>query len=105
VGDYLSDVEIPMISEGGSLEGYRATLARLAPLVEAADVVVPGYGSPHDRATALRLLDEDADYVDALERGDDRPKLPAGRDTKAQRQIHAENLARGAYHDSVGRVA
>jgi glyoxylase-like metal-dependent hydrolase (beta-lactamase superfamily II) len=95
VGDYLSDVEIPTISEGGSLAEYRATLARLTPLVEAAEVVVPGHGTPHDRDTALRLLDEDADYLDALGRGEERPALPAGRDTKAQRRIHAENLARG----------
>ncbi len=44
--------------------------------------------------TTLRLLDEDVDYLDALERGDERPRLPAGRDTKAQREIHAENLTR-----------
>jgi glyoxylase-like metal-dependent hydrolase (beta-lactamase superfamily II) len=94
VGDYLSDLEIPMISAGGSLREYRATLGRFAPLVEAADVVVPGHGAPHDRATSLRLIDEDADYLGALERGDERPKLPAGRDTKAQRRIHDENLAR-----------
>jgi hypothetical protein len=43
---------------------------------------------------ALRIIDEDADYLDALERGDERVKLPAGRDTKRQRAIHAENLAR-----------
>ena len=94
VGDYLSDLEIPMISAGGSLREYRATLARFVPLVEAAHVVVPGHGAPHDRATSLRLIDEDADYLGALERGDERPKLPAGRDTKAQRRIHDENLAR-----------
>ena len=91
-GDYLSDVEIPMISEGGSSEEYRATLARLGPLVEEAEVVVPGHGSPHDRDTALRLLDEDVDYLDALERGDEALKLPRGRDTKRQREIHADNL-------------
>ena len=80
VGDYLSDVEMPMISPGGSLADYRATLARLAPLVEEAETVVPGHGSPHDRATALRILDEDVDYLDALERGEERPPLPeAGR--------------------------
>ena len=94
VGDYVSDVEIPMISASGSLGDYRATLARLSALVEAAEVVVPGHGSPHDRTTTLRLIEEDAAYLDALERGDERPKLPAGRDTKAQRRIHAENLAR-----------
>ncbi len=94
VGDYLSDVEIPMISEGGSLEAYRATLARLAPLVEEAEIVVPGHGSPHDRATALRILDEDVDYLDALERGDERPTLPDSRASGAQRRIHGDNLKR-----------
>ena len=89
VGDYLSDVEIPWIH--GSLADYRATLARLAPLVEQAETVVPGHGSPHDRDTTLRLLDEDVDYLDRLERGEDA--LPAGRDSKAQREIHAENAA------------
>jgi glyoxylase-like metal-dependent hydrolase (beta-lactamase superfamily II) len=94
VGDYLSNVEIPWISEGGSLQDYRATLARLAPLVEAASAVVPGHGSPHDREAALRILDEDSDYLDAVERGEERPRLPEGRDTGSQRRIHAENLTR-----------
>ena len=76
--------------ESGSLTDYRATLARLAPLVEAAETVVPGHGPPHDRETALRLLEEDVDYLDALERGEQQ--LPEGRDTKAQREIHAENV-------------
>src|SRR5204863_7375411 len=93
-GDFLSDVEIPMISEGGSVADYRATLARLAPLVEAVETVVPGHGSPQPRDAALRILDEDVDYLDALERGQERPALPRGRDTKRQRTIHAENLAR-----------
>ncbi|MEA2362999.1 MAG: hypothetical protein QOD71_2144 [Thermoleophilaceae bacterium] len=92
VGDYLSDVEIPWIH--GSLGDYRATLARLAPLVEEAATVVPGHGAPHDRETALRLLDEDVEYLEALERGDERQPLPQGRDSKAQRGIHAENLTR-----------
>jgi glyoxylase-like metal-dependent hydrolase (beta-lactamase superfamily II) len=92
VGDYLSDVEIPWISEGGSLADYRATLARLAPLVAEATTVVPGHGAPHDRETTLRLLDADVDYLDALERGDEQ--LPAGRDSKAQRGIHTENVTR-----------
>jgi glyoxylase-like metal-dependent hydrolase (beta-lactamase superfamily II) len=91
-GDYLSDVEIPMVED--SVSGYRATLARLAPLVESVETVVPGHGSPHQRDIALRILDEDVDYLDALERGDEKPSLPAGRDTKRQRAIHAENLAR-----------
>src|SRR3954452_19760073 len=46
-GDFLSDVEIPMV--GGAIRDYRATLARLGPLVEAVETVVPGHGSPHSR--------------------------------------------------------
>jgi len=88
-GDYLSDVEIPMLSPGGSLDEYRATLARLAPLVEAVETVVPGHGALHDSETALRILDEDVDYLDRLERADNR--LPKGRDSARQRQIHEEN--------------
>ncbi len=42
-GDYLSPVEIPMIE--GSARAYLATLARLEPLVEQADYVVPGHGA------------------------------------------------------------
>ena len=91
-GDYLSDVEIPVLSPGGSLDAYRATLARLAPLLEEVERTVPGHGSPHDRERALRVLDEDLDYLDALERGQERPRLPAGRNTGRQRTIHDENL-------------
>jgi glyoxylase-like metal-dependent hydrolase (beta-lactamase superfamily II) len=88
VGDYLSDVEIPWIH--GTVADYRATLARLAPLVEAATTVVPGHGSPNDRDTTLRILEEDADYLDGLEAGEAR--IPKPRDTKAQRGIHTENV-------------
>jgi glyoxylase-like metal-dependent hydrolase (beta-lactamase superfamily II) len=91
-GDYLSNVEIPMISAGGSIADYRATLARLAPLVEAAETVVPGHGAPQGRDAALRLLDEDADYLDVLERGEEKPALPEGRDTREQRKVHANNV-------------
>jgi hydroxyacylglutathione hydrolase len=90
VGDYLSDVEIPWIH--ATVADYRATLARLAPLVEAAQTVVPGHGSPNDRETTLRILDEDVDYLDGLEAGEAR--IPKTRDTKAQRGIHDENVER-----------
>ena len=93
-GDYLSNVEIPMISRGGSLEAYRATLVRLAPLVEAAETAVPGHGAPQGRDGALRILAEDLAYLDALERGEERPPLPEGRDSARQRRVHDENLAR-----------
>ena len=91
-GDYLSRVEIPMIHPGGSVADYRSTLARLAPLVEAAETIVPGHGAPNDRETALRILDQDGDYLEALERGDEKPALPKGRDSGEQRDIHARNL-------------
>jgi glyoxylase-like metal-dependent hydrolase (beta-lactamase superfamily II) len=93
-GDYLSDVEIPAINPGGSVDAYRATLERLRPLVEAAATIVPGHGSPQDRDGALRILEEDLAYLDALERGEERPRLPEGRDTAYQRDVHADNLSR-----------
>jgi glyoxylase-like metal-dependent hydrolase (beta-lactamase superfamily II) len=92
-GDYLSNVEIPTLGPGGSIDAYRATLARLAPLVERVQTVVPGHGSPLHRDDALRVLDEDMDYLDALEAGEPRPKLAEGRDDARQRELHAENLA------------
>jgi glyoxylase-like metal-dependent hydrolase (beta-lactamase superfamily II) len=93
-GDYLSDVEIPGLGEGGSVEAYRATLARLSPLVERAATVVPGHGSPLSREDSLRVLDEDVEYLDALERSEERPRLPSGRDSARQRELHRENLER-----------
>ena len=94
VGDYVSKVEIPWISASGSATDYRATLARLAPLIETAETIVPGHGPQHDRDTALRLLEEDVEYLEALERDREGAKLPKGRDTKSQREIHAENVSR-----------
>ena len=93
-GDYLSPVEIPMISPGGSLAEYRGTLAALAPVVERARTVVPGHGAALDRDAALRLIEEDGEYLDALERGEERPRLPEGRDSGEQRRIHTGNLER-----------
>jgi glyoxylase-like metal-dependent hydrolase (beta-lactamase superfamily II) len=88
-GDYLSDVEIPTLV---SLAEYRATLARLAPLVDAAETVVPGHGSVLARDVALRVLDEDVAYLDALEAGEEEARLPEGRSGSEQRRLHAENV-------------
>ncbi len=67
-GDYLSPVEIPMISteNGGSLAAYRETLMRFAPLVSQAATVVPGHGGPLPQERAAQLLVEDVAYLDAL---------------------------------------
>jgi glyoxylase-like metal-dependent hydrolase (beta-lactamase superfamily II) len=93
-GDYLSPVEIPMLSEGGSASAYLATLARLEPLVAEAAHVVPGHGGAIDGERALAILREDRAYLEALlERGADAP-LPLARRTGAQRAIHAKNAER-----------
>lgn len=91
-GDYLSPVEIPMVE--GSAGAYLATLARLEPLVEEAEHVVPGHGAPLDATRAAAILREDRAYVEALlERGADAP-LPLARRTAEQRRIHEGNAAR-----------
>jgi glyoxylase-like metal-dependent hydrolase (beta-lactamase superfamily II) len=87
-GDYLSPVEIPMISPGGSVGAYLATLRRLEPLVEQAATVVPGHGDPLDSVRALAILREDVAYLEQLP-GD---ALPLARRDDEQRKIHSQNL-------------
>ena len=86
-GDYLIEVEIPLVSEAGSPEAYAETLDRLAPLVERADVVVPGHGPPLTRERARELLELDRRYVSRLQDG----PLRGARDHRQER-IHADNL-------------
>jgi len=90
-GDYVSPVEIPMISRGGSLDAYLATLERLEPLVAGAAAVVPGHGEPLDGTRALAILREDRAYLTALrDRGEAAP-LPLARRSQEQKRIHADN--------------
>jgi len=91
-GDYLSPIEIPMISPGGSAFDYLETLKRLEPIVAAAGTVVPGHGHPREREDTQRGLAEDLAYIESLLTAGDAP-LPAGRDTDAQRRTHIANLA------------
>lgn len=92
-GDYLSPCEIPMISEGGALSGYLATLARLEPYVERAGWVVPGHGTPLDPQRALAILREDRAYLEALrERGAAAP-LPLARRGAAMDAVHSANVS------------
>jgi glyoxylase-like metal-dependent hydrolase (beta-lactamase superfamily II) len=86
-GDYLSPVEIPMLSESGSRDAYLATLERLRPLVEQADWVVPGHGAAIDGTGALAILNEDVRYLIEWE-------LPLTRRSAVQRAIDAENRQR-----------
>ena len=91
-GDYLSPVEVPMISGGGSRDAYIATLRRLEPLVDAAAHVVPGHGEVIEGARAAAILREDLNYLAKLPDAE----LPMARRGAAQRAIHAENV-RDAY--------
>jgi glyoxylase-like metal-dependent hydrolase (beta-lactamase superfamily II) len=91
-GDYLSPGAIPELSPGGSLEGYLATLHRLAPLVEQAEAVVPGHGDPLDATRAAALLREDVAYLEALRADGIDADLPLARRNAANRKIHAYNV-------------
>jgi glyoxylase-like metal-dependent hydrolase (beta-lactamase superfamily II) len=92
-GDYLSPVEIPMLSAGGSLPAYRHTLARLAGLIGQAEWVIPGHGAPLATGRAQELLAEDDAYLERLQRDPATAALPASRNAPIQRQIHAANVA------------
>jgi glyoxylase-like metal-dependent hydrolase (beta-lactamase superfamily II) len=89
-GDFLSPVEIPMLSRGGSRSAYLATLERLRPLVEQADHVVAGHGGAIDGTRALAILREDVASLEGLPES----KLPLARRSDEQKRIHAENLER-----------
>jgi glyoxylase-like metal-dependent hydrolase (beta-lactamase superfamily II) len=94
-GDYLSSVELPGLGEGpGMLDTYLATLERLHPLVALAEHVVPGHGPVLDREAALRVLDEDVTYLQALREQAGDAELPAKRRSKVQRELHEQNVAR-----------
>ena len=85
-GDYLSPVEIPMLSATGSRDAYLATLERLRPLVEQAEWVIPGHGAPTEASRALAILDEDVRYLSDWD-------LPPTRRTGAQKTIDEANRA------------
>jgi glyoxylase-like metal-dependent hydrolase (beta-lactamase superfamily II) len=93
-GDYVSPVEIPWISPGGSVSAYLATLTRLEPLVERASYVVPGHGAVMEGARALEVLREDRSYLTALVADGSDAALPPTRRNGAMRKIHAENVER-----------
>lgn len=93
-GDYLSPVEIPMLSDSGSVIAYGSTLERLRELVKAATWVIPGHGAPLEGDQALELLEQDAAYVAQLAGDAATAEIPRSRLSAAQKQIHEANLAR-----------
>jgi glyoxylase-like metal-dependent hydrolase (beta-lactamase superfamily II) len=92
-GDYLSTVEIPMLNDGGDPALYLATLERLRAVLGDVEHVVPGHGPVLKSAAALALLEEDVVYLQALRERGAEAELPAGRRSKAQRRIHAQNVS------------
>jgi len=93
-GDYLSAVELPTLSDGGSLGAYRATLDRLEGLLSAQVThVVCGHGPVLDAPAARRVLGEDRAYLEALGAGGDA-RLPEGRSGAQQQRLHEANMAR-----------
>ncbi len=92
-GDYLSSIELPVLSPGGEASGYLATLERLRPLLERAAHVVPGHGPVIDGDRARELLEEDTAYLRGLVEAGAKGELPAGRRSAYQRRLHAENVA------------
>ena len=93
-GDYLSQVELPLLGDGGSLDDYLATLERLRVLARAAQHVVPGHGPLLSAEQAQRILEQDLAYLLALRDRGARAELPAGRRNAAQRRLHRENVSR-----------
>jgi glyoxylase-like metal-dependent hydrolase (beta-lactamase superfamily II) len=91
-GDYLSPIEIPTLSPGGSVQDYRATLQRLRPLCELADWIIPGHGAPISGQRAADILEEDDRYLELLQTDPDRAGPPRSRATAPQRRCHQSNL-------------
>jgi glyoxylase-like metal-dependent hydrolase (beta-lactamase superfamily II) len=102
VGDYVSPVEIPWISASGSASAYLATLARMEPLIERAEHVVPGHGTVLDSERALAILREDRAYLEALVERGAEASLPLARRNGVMRKIHAENAGRVGSRPSGG---
>jgi glyoxylase-like metal-dependent hydrolase (beta-lactamase superfamily II) len=91
-GDYLSPVEIPMLTSDGSIDAYRATLLRLAELAGDATWVIPGHGAPLDAQGAAEILEQDTVYLGQLADDPDAAALPGSRTSAAQKRIHEANL-------------
>lgn len=86
-GDYCSPCELPSWDETGSRAAYRATLDRLARLIDdGVRWVVAGHGGPIGRDEALRVIDEDRDYLDSGTPPERGPK-------RKWKEQHAANLA------------
>lgn len=67
VADTLSDIEVPSVHVGSqSIAVYLQTLDRLQAVLDRVEWIVPGHGSPANRADALQRLEADRRYLQAL---------------------------------------
>jgi glyoxylase-like metal-dependent hydrolase (beta-lactamase superfamily II) len=95
VGDYLSQIEIPMLGPDSSgVEAYLATLELLRPLAAGSVHVVPGHGPVLSGERAVEILEEDVVYLRALAERGREAELPAGRRSREMRTIHTRNAER-----------
>ena len=81
IGDYLSELEIPFAYS--SVGDYQATLHTLIGVIEREqpEFVVVGHGRPHSAERALKIADEDLDYIEAvlaIAEAGSRPTRPSG---------------------------
>lgn len=91
-GDYLSQVELPTLNDGGDVDAYLATLEQLRGLISGVEHVVPGHGPVLAGDRALVLLEEDSRYLHGLAERRGAAELPDGRRGAAQRRLHTENV-------------
>ena len=112
VGDYLSGLEIPGVYD--SVAAYKTTLETVVGVVERErpQYVVVGHGRPHTSDEALRIAEEDIEYLDAVlahaEAGcppdqAEQIAVPERAAGAADRTMHAANVARAC--EAAGAVA
>ena len=90
-GDYLSEIEIPMLNPGANIDAYLGTLERLRPLLDRVEQVVPGHGPVLAPGRAVEILEEDVAYLRALGESGINAELPEGRRSAEMKKLHARN--------------
>lgn len=95
-GDMLSDVELPLL-EDSSIADYRHGLDALRPFANAAEVIIPGHGTPATGAQCVARWVADRRYLETLaaRTDSDDPR----RDRPGMEQAHQANLERAAAAD------
>lgn len=86
VADTLSDVETPSVHDGReSVALYLQTLDRLQEIIDRCEWIIPGHGTPANRAEAQRRLDLDRVYLTSLWRMVNSARAEEGTEELARR--------------------